>query len=168
MLRWTPEQADEYAKRTGINVPVTNSGSQSKPAQQKPAITSEMQGTPLTPSQRTQALGRMKSGQMNKTEEKYHQYLAMRKAAGEVVWFAFEGMKLRLADRTFYTADFVVMLVTGQLELHEVKGFWEDDARVKIKVAAEQYPFRFVAVQANKNVEGPDWIFEDFSPWYNK
>jgi hypothetical protein len=28
------------------------------------------------------------------------------------------------------------MLADGQLQAHEVKGHWEDDARVKIKVAA--------------------------------
>lgn len=28
---------------------------------------------------------------------------------------------------------------------------WEDDARVKIKVAAAQFPFKFVAVKKTKN-----------------
>ena len=37
---------------------------------------------------------------------------------------------------------------SGVLELHECKGFWRDDARVKIKVAASLYPFKFIAVTA--------------------
>ena len=36
----------------------------------------------------------------------------------------------------------------GVIECHEVKGFWTDDARVKIKIAAELYPFRFKAMKA--------------------
>lgn len=36
------------------------------------------------------------------------------------------------------------------MECHEVKGFWTDDAKVKIKVAAEQYPFRFIAFKKCK------------------
>ncbi|WP_268625553.1 DUF1064 domain-containing protein, partial [Escherichia coli] len=93
-----------------------------------------------------QALGRLKTGQMNKTESAYCQHLEQRKRAGEIAWYRFEGIKLRLADNTFYTPDFAVMLATGEMELHEVKGFWTDDARVKTKVAADQYPFRIIGV----------------------
>jgi len=93
------------------------------------------------------ALGRLKAGQMNKTEQQYADMLELRKKAGEIAWYAFEGVKLRLADKTFYTPDFAVMLADGQMEMHEVKGFWQDDARVKIKVAAEMYPFRFFAIK---------------------
>ncbi|EOD1518354.1 hypothetical protein ACJGFN_000102 [Escherichia coli] len=44
-----------------------------------------------------QALGRLKTGQMNKTESAYCQHLELRKHAGEVAWYRFEGIKLRLA-----------------------------------------------------------------------
>ena len=109
-----------------------------------------------------QALGRLKTGQMNKTESEYYQLLELRKRAGEVVWYRFEGVKLRLADNTFYTPDFAVMLITGEMEMHEVKGFWTDDARVKIKVAAEQYPFRFIAVKPKAKKAGGGWEVEEF------
>lgn len=97
-----------------------------------------------------QALGRLKPGQMNKTEARYADHLEARKQAGEVVWYRFEGLKFRLADNTFYTPDFAVMLADGTLEMHEVKGHWTDDARVKIKVAADAYPMRFIAVSKSK------------------
>lgn len=113
--------------------------------------------------QRMQALGRLKQGQQNKTELSYEQHLEWRKHIGEVAWFKFEGVKLRLADNTFYTCDYFVMLTNGELEAHEVKGFWTDDARVKIKVAAELYPFRFIAVKAVPKKEGGGWQFESFS-----
>lgn len=108
------------------------------------------------------ALGRLKTGERNKSEAAYESQLQARQFAGEVVWYRFEGIKLRLADNTFYTPDFAVMLASGQIELHEVKGFWADDARVKIKVAADQYPFRFVAVTARSKRDGGGWKVEEF------
>ena len=109
-----------------------------------------------------QALGRLKTGAMNKTEDAYAAHLALLKHAGDVAWFRFEGIKLRLADNTFYTADFAVMRADGAMEIHEVKGHWQDDARVKIKVAAEQYPFRFVAVKARAKKDGGGFSEEEF------
>jgi len=109
-----------------------------------------------------QALGRLKTGAMNQTERAYANLLEMRKHAGEVAWYRFEGMKFRLADNTFYTPDFAVMLADGQLEMHEVKGFWTDDARVKIKIAADQYPVAFIAVQKKAAKQGGGWSEERF------
>jgi len=108
------------------------------------------------------ALGRMKAGAMNKTEAAYQSLLETKKRAGLVVWYRFEGIKLRLADNTFYSPDFAVMANDGVMECHEVKGFWRDDARIKIKVAAEQYPFRFIAVKARAKKDGGGWAVEEF------
>lgn len=108
------------------------------------------------------ALGRLKPGQMNKTEAAYDAHLALLQAAGEIQWRRFEGVKLRLADKTFYTPDFAVMAADGVMEMHEVKGFWEDDARAKIKIAADQYPFRFRAVMARAKGKGGGWVEELF------
>lgn len=111
---------------------------------------------------RMRALGRLKVGAMNKTEAAYAAYLESLRAAGHVLWYRFEGVKLRLADNTFYTPDFAVMASDGQLECHEVKGHWQDDARVKIKVAAEQYPLTFLAVKARAKKDGGGWAVETF------
>lgn len=108
------------------------------------------------------ALGRLKVGTMNKTEAAYDQHLALLQHAGEIVWRRFEGLKLRLADNTFYTPDFAVMAADGVMECHEVKGFWQDDARAKIKVAADQYPFRFKAVKVRPKKDGGGWEEEAF------
>ncbi|WP_025593132.1 hypothetical protein [Agrobacterium tumefaciens] len=108
------------------------------------------------------ALGRLKTGERNKTEAAYEETLKLRMHAGEVLWFAFEGVKLRLADLTFYTPDYAVMLSDGTLEMHEVKGFWQDDARVKIKVAADLFPFRFIAAMPRKKKDGGGWNIEVF------
>ncbi len=108
--------------------------------------------------QSVQALGRLKTGEMNKTEAAYEAHLAALQLAGEILWYKFEGLKFRLADNTFYTPDFAVMLASGALEAHEVKGQWLDDARVKIKVAASLYPIQFIGVQK----EGKGWKYENF------
>jgi len=99
------------------------------------------------------------AGSMNKTEEAYSRTLQERKLKGEIHHWAFESMTLRLADRTTYTPDFFVMLPNGEIEFHEVKGFWHQAGRIKIKVAAENHPwFVFTAVQLKKK----EWIYEQF------
>lgn len=108
------------------------------------------------------ALGRLKVGTMNKTEAAYDDHLALKQHAGEILWRKFEGLKLRLADNTFYTPDFAVMAADGVIECHEVKGYWQDDARAKIKVAADLYPFRFLAVRAKTKKDGGGWAMESF------
>lgn len=109
-----------------------------------------------------QALGRLKTGQMNKTEEAYAKHLQSMQHTGEIAWYKFEGVKLRLADNTFYSPDFAVMLASGEMEMHEVKGFWQDDARAKIKIAADLYPFRFIAVKVRAKKDGGGWQEEVF------
>lgn len=112
---------------------------------------------------RLQALGRLKTGQMNKSEARYEaEVLKPLLHAGEIAWYRFEGLKLRLADNTFYTPDWVLMRSDGALECHEVKGFWTDDARVKIKVAAASFPLRFIAVSVAKKADGGGWKVEEF------
>ncbi len=100
------------------------------------------------------ALGRLKAGTMNKTETAYAAHLDALQFAGHVLWYKFEGIKLRLADSTFLTVDFAVMRADGVLEMHEVKGFMQDDANAKLKVAAAMYPMVFKLVRKAK---GGEW-----------
>lgn len=108
------------------------------------------------------ALGRLKASQMNKTELEYADTLEKQKYIGDILWYKFEGIKFRLADNTFYSPDFAVMLSTGEMQIHEVKGFWEDDAKVKIKVAADLYPFTFIAVSKKAKKHGGGWEYLTF------
>jgi hypothetical protein len=105
------------------------------------------------------ALGRLPTGTMNKSEKAYAERLAYLATLRQVLWWKFEGLKLRLGDNTFYTPDFVVMPADCRIECHEVKGFWRDDARAKIKIAASIYPFRFIAVTKKRD----GWEREEFS-----
>lgn len=106
---------------------------------------------------------------MNKLETKYAAHLEMRKTTGEIREYRFEPMKLRLAPRTYFDVDFLVlardswptMTDSYSVELHEVKGHWEDDARVKMKVAATMFPWwTFRGVQWDKTTN--NWRYEEF------
>lgn len=56
------------------------------------------------------ALGRLPPGEMNPTERAYAEHLELLKQAGEITWYGFEAIKLRLGKNTFYTPDFAVRL----------------------------------------------------------
>lgn len=99
------------------------------------------------------ALGRLKAGTMNKTELAYSRELEILKRCGNILWYSFESMTFRLANRTTYTPDFMVMLANGELEAHEVKGhpaIFRDDAKVKVKVFSETFPIGMVVVYPDK------------------
>lgn len=99
-------------------------------------------------------------GVPNKTEAAYMAELRHRPGVVEVM---FEAVKLRLADGAWYTPDVLVLMEDGQCELHEVKGFWREAARVRIKVAARLYPhWIFRAVQKRRVKDGGGWKVETF------
>ena len=101
------------------------------------------------------------AGRMNQTEQAYADHLEARKRAGEIAWWSYEPWKFRLADKTFLTPDFGVMLADGMIELHEVKGYMEDDAAVKIKVAsAQHWMFAWVVIRKIKG----GWKVERVNP----
>jgi hypothetical protein len=108
------------------------------------------------------ALGRLKSGEMNKLEAAYALELQRQLQAGEIQWWKFEAMTFKLADNTRYTPDFAVMRADNVMEFRETKGRWMDDAKVKIKVAAEAFPFPFVAIYKQPLKDGGGWRTEEF------
>lgn len=144
--RWTDSQLADYRAKTG-QAPAA--------AAPKPAATG--------PGEAFYALGRMAKGKFNKTEAAYAQLLDARKHDGSILWYQFEGIKLRLADKTFLTVDFAILLANGQLQMHDVKGakaIFTDDARVKMKVAARLFPFEFCVVYPRRQKDGGGWDVE--------
>jgi len=99
---------------------------------------------------------------MNKAELAYSRQLD---ALGHT--WRYEPLKLRLADLTYYSPDFMVIDKDGVVQFHEVKAQWkgaktfhsEDDAKVKIKVAAEQFPWFFFRI-VWKSPEG--WQYKSY------
>jgi hypothetical protein len=84
---------------------------------------------------------------MNKLETRYARRLELMRLAGEITWWGFEGIKLRLATGAFYKPDFAVLANEGDLQFHETKGFFREAANVRLKVAADLYPFAFYLVR---------------------
>lgn len=112
---------------------------------------------------RWKALGRLKSGQMNKTEARYAQTLEQLKRDGKIKQYWFEGITMKLADGLRYTPDFLVLTDKDELEAHEVKGaraIFRDDAKAKVKTAAEYFPFRMKVIYPIKG--GIGWEVEDY------
>ncbi len=110
-----------------------------------------------------QALGRLPAGQMNRTEAAYAAHLDARKAAGEILWWRFEGVTFRLAERCSLTPDFLILLASGALEAHDAKGsphVFTDDAKVKMKVAARDFPLPFFVCFPKPKREG-GWFVEE-------
>ena len=151
-LRWTE---DEH-RRWGERLKVTTTGETVIGGK---GVKLGARGALATPKR---ARGELRERKMNKTEAAYAQLLEARKRIGEISWYAFEAVKLRLADNTFYTPDFMLVARDGAIEIHEVKGHWRDDARVKIKVAAELFPFEFTAVTKLPARAGGGWKYEGF------
>ena len=90
-------------------------------------------------------------GRMNKWEALYADRLRLRIATGEIVRFYFESVKFRLAEGCWYCPDFLVE-TRDDWEIHEVKGYWRDDAKVKCKVMAESFPFPLIIVSKGKGM----------------
>ena len=107
-------------------------------------------------------------GKMNQLEQRYALHLEGCKACKEIYWYAFEAIKLRLADNTYFTADFIVMRADGVLEIREVKPragqsmkYWcEEDAKIKVKLVAELFPFVVKIVWPSSTTGG--WESEEF------
>jgi hypothetical protein len=93
---------------------------------------------------------KLSDGYDSQLEREYAAVLEAQRVAGEILWWKHHAMRLRLANETFYSTDFLVMLPSHELELHECKGFIRESARVRVNVIAEMYPFRVVMVRAER------------------
>jgi len=119
-------------------------------------------GVDLTPpspqSRRGQAGGRAQGGRgMNALEAAYDELLRGRLLLREIAGYSYQGVKFRLADRCWYTPDFLVITLDGRAEAHETKGFLEDDAAVKLRVMREAWPGIALVIVRR---EGGEWEFE--------
>jgi len=90
---------------------------------------------------------------MNKLERAFWEQLQTAQRAMEFRFIWREPVVLRLAGRTTYKPDFVSCTPLNHLTFWEVKGYMRDDAAVKLKVAASQFPcFQWVLVQRKRGL----------------
>lgn len=80
-------------------------------------------------------------GQMNKVEEEYSQTLERQRIAGEIAWWGFERITVKLAADCRYTSDFTLLHSDGSFEFVQVKGAgpMNETSAVKCRMAAEQF-----------------------------
>lgn len=109
---------------------------------------------------KAKARGIVRPPAWNRTEAAYGRHLDLRKSAGQVLWYAYQPISLRLAANTFYRPDFLVLPADLEIRCVEIKGrsggkwaahsglpfYAEDDAWPKVKIAAGLYPFAFEVV----------------------
>lgn len=70
-----------------------------------------------------------------------------------------QDLTFKLAHDCRYTPDFTLWDDDGRLTVWEVKGFWRDDAKVKIKVAARLFPHvRFIVVRKAAHSWGAEGV----------
>lgn len=91
-------------------------------------------------------------GVMNRLETLYSFHLEGLRQAGEIRWWEFERVTLRLAHRTTYTPDFFLKYADGRECFHETKGgFVREDGRLKLKIAAEMFRGKFGFAMVTQN-----------------
>jgi hypothetical protein len=156
-MNWREAIAAENA-RLGIKPPPRPSPPEKKPAARAVGHIERLaEREELSRSLRP----RHEADTMNGMEKRYAAYLETRRVCGEIAAWKFEAIKLKLAKATFYNPDFLVVMPDVRLELHETKGWLEDDASVKLKVAAQMFPeFKIVLVKWNKRTKG--WDFKHY------
>lgn len=100
---------------------------------------------------------RQNSKKLNKTEQRYLEYLQQKMPTTKI---RCQEITLLIGNGVRYTPDFAFNAGVNGWQMHETKGFMRDDAAVKIKVAASQYPeFHFRLVWWDKVTY--DWKFQD-------
>jgi hypothetical protein len=102
-----------------------------------------------------------KRGVMNKLEQKFSLHLEAKRIRGDIEFWRYEPIRIRLADGAWYTPDFLVITNDGRTQVFETKGFWREAARVRIKVAADKFRgsgWEFLGAQYLKGA----WVYERF------
>lgn len=116
---------------------------------------------------KAKAFPRRQPGVMNKLEERFwdevQHSISMPEVFHGMMWpveCRYECTTLKLAKDLRYTPDFQIIDSEGHIWFFETKGFWRDDARAKIKMAAEKFQeYRFVSASWTKR---DGWKFEEF------
>lgn len=149
-MNWTEEQVREAEQRMKGGDALRH---------QKPLVSQARNAAPA----KDVAAGAKKTRGMNGWETQFSYELEAMRQAGSIVWWQFEGIRFRLADGAWFKPDFADMSKDGVLTVTEIKGHWRESARLRIKVAADRHPFRFVALRKRKAKEGGGWDREEFS-----
>jgi len=84
---------------------------------------------------------------MNGLETAFAASLEAKRRAGVIRWWAFEPIRIKLAEATYYKPDFLTVDAEGHTEVFETKGLMREAARVRLNVAASKLPWPFWLVK---------------------
>ncbi len=118
------------------------------------------------PKSQVRAKGQMprhRPGVMNKTEQEYTDvFLVPGKLAGTIINYWYEQATFKLADDCRYTPDFMILNADLSIHFAETKGgFIREDSTIKLKMAAQMFPFKFVLAQKRAKKNGGDWLIKE-------
>lgn len=154
--------------------PPQEAAKRTRPARpKKDSATAAAPSIPPVPQGLAKAIPFDPYAEMNKTERAYAELVLnpMIETAQIILW-RFQPMTFVLANRARYTPDFMLLFANGRIRFAETKALWknakgghslhfEDDALVKLKVAASMYPFfEWVAVGGRKLKGVADWEWQ--------
>lgn len=129
-----------------------------------PALAAAVKTKPVSEPKPKKQRARGPNGEKYRSEleREFHEWLKGRgKNAYASGYVEFEPIRLKLAERSHYTPDFVTADGFGRLFAWEAKGHWREAARVRIKVAARLFwMYEFIAVRKRKKKDGGGWEFE--------
>lgn len=94
----------------------------------------------------------------SKLEARYAQHLDLLRLAGEIRWWAYEPLSLKIAEGAHYRPDFITIEASGGISARETKGFMREAARVRLLVAARAFPWLRIVLVRN---EGGAWVEEE-------
>ncbi len=98
-------------------------------------------------------------------EVEYNSRLKIMKLAGEIQDYWYHAIRLKVGGKgentrtSWYTPDFMVLTNDHTLEMIEVKGYKRNAEMVRIRAAADLYPYDFIVASKPKQ----SWIFERFT-----
>jgi len=125
-VNWTEQQVADYYAGRGKGIPLTT-----------------------TAEKKTHSRGSHTPGTMNKIESRCAQYLDLMKKMGDLKEWFFEKVTLKIGPDCRLTVDFMLVMTSGEIKFWEVKHIRrgtmhsEDDSKVKMRVAAGMFPWRF-------------------------
>jgi hypothetical protein len=146
--RFTQEQVDAVLRRGSVTIDQDHGLA---PPRLRDAIAEAQQATKV----RVALSERKDHKKLNKMERAFLAVLELRHPK---VWV--QEFTLKLGDDCRYTPDFVCLTKELSLTVYETKGFMRDDALVKLKTAARNFPiFQFVLVEKKKG----EWIEKEIA-----
>ena len=143
---WTESDLDNLpgdATVAGQDAPVQDDGSYNKNERAD-------EQTNRSPALQGIARGSTPRGEMNNTEQRWARRLD---ASDQVLWWAYETVRVRYGEKGWHSPDFVVLRLDGSLEVHETKGGHMTDAgRTRFKAGARAFPVArwLMVMQAGK------------------